>query len=678
MLNEINERVAFVAPNAFQARNSHSFHKDYLEEKRLYESIYRFVNDLDEWSCIKNTLQECIIDCIKMLIAKNHLNEIELEFYKAWINDLDNLGYKWPKINRSRMVNAERNTIFYKSIEKLHSSNSNENELSSNGYQNKLTQLNALKNACKINVDYDINPCKFEDFILITRPSSFEDLNYVKTFINLHFPYIILCLDDEKIKYMLENSTLDGLAILPQNNTNFSSCIDRAFNIGFKQQTFIIAEDIRLLKFWSEFDIFLTDPMNNYVDIRKFSSENLQKNVYFTRRTVANAVKLIKFSGNSGSLCSFYIKNLEQTLCKNFYNATNGLSWHKNDLPSESCENIVQNKIWIPEIHDGPRADIPSTLGHLGQISVLAGFKFNVNPYPEALKYATVMNKLSETIGSHDAFIYMNENHIKKNYEYYKNDSDFEKVDFVICSFYSSQCEAFIPLNKTIIFNPAHRYNLGRCSKERWNKLNSNLFALKKRNKLIVSAMSKYDIEYLFHFTGLLGKRLYAYGGFYAKNIKYNPIEKEILFGPTNQRNPQALIIKDRLNKLALQKDFKLSFKHIKELYQRYTLQQLANHPAIVIYPYAVMTYSITDYYIANIPIFVPSSKIWRGLAERSIRASFICGNVMDIEPSNSTMHPYSPNDDEDKAFQYWMKYADCKNLSTIKMHTFALARETV
>jgi hypothetical protein len=95
-------------------------------------------------------------------------------------------------------------------------------------------------------------------------------------------------------------------------------------------------------------------------------------------------------------------------------------------------------------------------------------------------------------------------------------------------------CKGFIPLNKTIIFNPAHRYNLGRCKKEDWLKLNENLVALEKNNKLIASAMSKYDEQYMFHFTGRRGAQLYAHASFYTKNVVYNPIRSEILVGPTS------------------------------------------------------------------------------------------------------------------------------------------------
>lgn len=46
---------------------------------------------------------------------------------------------------------------------------------------------------------------------------------------------------------------------------------------------------------------------------------------------------------------------------------------------------------------------------------------------------------------------------MKEHFQYYKDNADFKNADAVICSFSSALCEAFIPLNKTIIFNPANR-----------------------------------------------------------------------------------------------------------------------------------------------------------------------------------------------------------------------------
>jgi len=255
---------------------------------------------------------------------------------------------------------------------------------------------------------------------------------------------------------------------------------------------------------------------------------------------------------------------------------------------------------------------------------------------------------------------FLTESAMKSNYEYYKTSSDFQDVDFVICSFPASLCEPFIPLNKTIIFNPAHRYNLARCTIEKWQKLNSNYKMLRAKSKIIVSSMSKYDTEYQAHFTGIYGYRLYGYGGFYAKGVEYNPIRPEILVGPSNHFGSKGVILLPELNSFAASHNF--SFFHVRKLYPRYSLNQLANHRAIVLFPYSVMAYSIIDFYISKIPIFIPSIKLlteWKNVNDRTIREPFYCGQVQDITPSNNTIHKFSPNDNIDAAYSYWLGYAD-------------------
>lgn len=135
------------------------------------------------------------------------------------------------------------------------------------------------------------------------------------------------------------------------------------------------------------------------------------------------------------------------------------MNWHSNDLVGESCSNIDSKTIWIPDFHDGTRVDSASTLVHLGQNPILAGFNGAKSPYPKALTLAKITDHISPFIKNYRSVSIreLKESSVKSNFDYYKTDLDFKPVDAVICSFISSICEAFIPLNKTIIFNPAHR-----------------------------------------------------------------------------------------------------------------------------------------------------------------------------------------------------------------------------
>jgi hypothetical protein len=154
-------------------------------------------------------------------------------------------------------------------------------------------------------------------------------------------------------------------------------------------------------------------------------------------------------------------------------------------------------------------------LTRLGHNTIAAGTKGASNMYPEILKRsAKISYERSQFVLSHDKLDHyeLTESILKENFEFYKSSKDFNEADAVICSFTSSLCEAFIPLNKTIIFNPAHRYNIGRCTRKAWTQLNENYYKLKEKSKLVVSSNSRYDGEYQAHFTGLRGNRIYAYG----------------------------------------------------------------------------------------------------------------------------------------------------------------------
>jgi hypothetical protein len=122
------------------------------------------------------------------------------------------------------------------------------------------------------------------------------------------------------------------------------------------------------------------------------------------------------------------------------------------------------------------------------------------------------------------------------------------------------------------------------------------------------------------------------------------------------------------LEELSQRSNDKFVFKHIRALYPRFTFEQLAGHRAIVLFPYATMSYSIVDFYAINMPIFVPSPEFLiklNILGERRLQ-SHCCRKMPDpitfdrqLENNLSTTHPFSPNSDEHSALKYWLQFAD-------------------
>jgi hypothetical protein len=168
--------------------------------------------------------------------------------------------------------------------------------------------------------------------------------------------------------------------------------------------------------------------------------------------------------------------------------------------------------------------------------------------------------------------------------------------------------------------------------------------------------MSKYDEEYQAHFTGLRGYKLYAHGTFYGKNIEYNPVKKEILVGPTHGFGGDGEKWFQEIQNLS--KDSQLVFRKIRDVYPHYELSDLAKHPAIVIFPYSVMSYSIIDFYVSNIPIFVPSIEILtksKSVYDRSIYFETYCGKIEPIQSpfiATSKHLPFDPNSNEDADYR--------------------------
>ena len=334
---------------------------------------------------------------------------------------------------------------------------------------------------------------------------------------------------------------------------------------------------------------------------------------------------------------------------------------------SKPKENVVKNcsvtkhyTFWTSDLHDGPRADTSMILASLGHTVYVAGYKGNFTPYPFVFEQENihVYTSISDVIKTQSPRARMSEDKIKSNWEYFKKDEIIASTDAFFCSYPASYCELWMPFNKTIIFLPVHRYNLGRCSKEEWDRLNDHLYMLAAMDnpKHIIAAASVYDQQYLHHYTGLDPLPLYSYTVMYTGNNPYNPTREEILYISRMEG--------DLAKKLVAEiKKFKIVDTY--KLYSHYKLSDLVSHRAIVYFPYAVMSFKLVEFYGLAIPLFMPSPRFFRNIhsfgGDRS-SISFDCGNqTLDkvMKPHPTSTHPYSPNTQGGEAEFYWLQYGD-------------------
>lgn len=327
-------------------------------------------------------------------------------------------------------------------------------------------------------------------------------------------------------------------------------------------------------------------------------------------------------------------------------------------------------KFWTSDLHDGCRLDIPTTLDFLGHRTIIGGIKKNQTPYPEALKkknihiYSGQLPAAVRSYTTHSTAI--TEDMITDNAIFFNSYSAFKQVDAVFCSFPASMCQLWFPFNKTksIFFLPAHRYNLGRCTVESWSFLNKQLKELANENdkagyrKHVIGAVSRYDLEYLRHYTGLNDIVLIpSFSGFYTDPYEYKPVKEDILL--VSQEIPNYIKSIKRVK-----------IVHFRDKYQNYLLSDVVSHPALVFLPYSVMSFKFTEFYSLNVPLFVPSPKLFLesgGLGpDRTSTSPPYCdvdaSLSIKMPKSPQSYHFYNPNlefkdskDDE----MYWLQFSD-------------------
>ena len=326
----------------------------------------------------------------------------------------------------------------------------------------------------------------------------------------------------------------------------------------------------------------------------------------------------------------------------------------------------VQPKtFWTSDLHDGTRIDVPSTLMSMGHRFLNMGHKRLGGPYPQYIRAmmqpTNPLSPLLDQLTTHSTPL--SRQAVRDFYEYYKADVDMQRTDAFWCHFPASFCEIYMPFNRTILMAPAHRFLLGRCSSEESAQLIVNMHRLlepsEKRPPSFIFGQGVYDVEYVKYFTGIDAPLLSSHSLTYtAGNVYCNgACRPEILVGPLQMLdNPNIA----RMNQAA---EGQWLFVGVKTLYKHFELQDISNHRAMVLLPYAVLSYGITEVYALGVPLFVPSIRFLVDLGlltDKNTNSPSYCGPGFVPPPQHpSSLHPFSPEDPSREAQTYWAQFAD-------------------
>jgi hypothetical protein len=268
----------------------------------------------------------------------------------------------------------------------------------------------------------------------------------------------------------------------------------------------------------------------------------------------------------------------------------------------------------------------------------------------------------------------------RRLFEAYQNDPEFRSVDAIICFHPIVTCQLYMPFNKTIIMISSTRYEHGQFASHQWQRFNRIIQKLASNPRHLIGGNSVYDADYIQFFTGVPAVYVPSFCG--VITARYNPVKSEFLLAHSHASVHKDtywdggwLIWRfavDRMNEAKAKKGGKAAefqFKGINELYGRYEYQDLANHPAMIHFPYQVSVMSFFEQYRMNLPLFVPSLKFMIQLhldhaliSERTWARIHNRGGITksDIDGHPDAWTKHDPNNEKSaEALEYWLAKAD-------------------
>lgn len=98
LLWDLDLSLCFTAPTAIQERNAHDCFRDFCDEQELYLFSGLLIDFLLEWEDASLNFEDRFQNLIRALVENNFLKNQEIDFVRAWINDLKKVGYQFPSL----------------------------------------------------------------------------------------------------------------------------------------------------------------------------------------------------------------------------------------------------------------------------------------------------------------------------------------------------------------------------------------------------------------------------------------------------------------------------------------------------------------------------------------------------------------------------------------------------
>ena len=290
-------------------------------------------------------------------------------------------------------------------------------------------------------------------------------------------------------------------------------------------------------------------------------------------------------------------------------------------------------RILISDMHAGCQMWQASLLKSLGHDVTIDSFSGHHHLIEDSLKKSILNRPLGKIVSESDA------------------EKLAKSFDIIISSFPPSFIMKFKNVTgPRLILNAGHRLHIH-------TDFTPEFLDFLKSGRATICSMSKYDTEYIKHYTGIHPIELDVVCFHIEPPTQIIIPKQEILITPAHVKSVSPFNSIEHMNL----NPFGIKFTTLKQLYGNYKYQDIIGHPAAVLFPYSAFSISMVELYEMNIPTFVPSKSLLIKLnilddvllhplyATRSQMASV---DVPHVESSHR-----SPNSDTIVDRLYWMDY---------------------
>ncbi|CAH1792030.1 unnamed protein product [Owenia fusiformis] len=255
----IDGHLSYMPPNCYQFRNYHSYIDDAKQEEKLYYQAGELVKFLSSWKCESNILSLCIQKLADAMADKGFWEILDAKLIGAWLQDLVNIGYKFPVITKEHLDESVDFPITLQSDNRFPVSLPSNSKLIDIGWRTSKIR-NLLYNTCymfkssksrETNKQQLIQPNPILLLIIFKTPV-YESIPYLEALYDGHFAKTIYCgperprksiLREWKINFITFKQTVNYLP----GSSNYE-CLLKVLKLGLRVEGILTIADDAIMK----------------------------------------------------------------------------------------------------------------------------------------------------------------------------------------------------------------------------------------------------------------------------------------------------------------------------------------------------------------------------------------------------------------------------------------------